>query len=753
MTNDDLDAMAKELGLHIDDGKINNSDDDVVVSDDDSDNDNPISPKAAPALLAPSAPPPLSRPPSTIMSTTSFMGQIARTESSMIGQSSVQPRNFEGWLKKEGGRRKTLKKRWFVLNASSNTLFYHVKPGDACLGCVPLMDVNVLSLGQKKHGFALELFSVLGGAIKSSKMAEGKMVAGAHESFVMYAESENERDLWVRALNSASTNREKVVTEVKEKEAEKQARFKDLKIMTEVYAGIDALGHGVVPRPNFIQWLQLCGVSESVSRAMGKVLDYDNTMLIEFEAFIHAWRKQALPLSETDGYRCDTVMHELISPIVEIGAHKSDKGSPFCYVKNFQEYLFTKFKMPLEISGELAVPLQNKDKLSSILFVRGILRGLIPSTQDEAHTVTQAIRDFMSFDTEGQRQHHIPRHDFARRMNDHVKPSLSRTLCLLIFDIVTLRSGGKLTLTEFVEAVRVGLVPLSSNNDSSMLSSKLLELQRTFQALSDNQSTMNLDVLYKSLRQHLTKPQARVICTATDVAASRAIDLAEFCRLVFFGLVESVPMPLPKGPPELTSSVSTLSIDPSSRASHISSSSVGAGGGGSTLSLAAIGSSSSNSIGFGGGLVSSTSTFSVTPQQKSNQLELTAEVVETMPMLLSGELNAVQVMVDSTGKRVSLLYSGQVELGEVWKNVRLNTNSYIVLTIPTPPDLESPSFVFLTVLSPDSEPKEKMLYVLMRRAITNRLQASGVSVLKQVDVKNPQLDLLPSNLATLIQIV
>jgi hypothetical protein len=41
----------------------------------------------------------------------------------------AQEMTYEGWLRKEGGRRKTIKRRWFVLDAEANNLSYHVSPG------------------------------------------------------------------------------------------------------------------------------------------------------------------------------------------------------------------------------------------------------------------------------------------------------------------------------------------------------------------------------------------------------------------------------------------------------------------------------------------------------------------------------------------------------------------------------------------------------------------------------------------------
>jgi hypothetical protein len=72
------------------------------------------------------------------------------------------------------------------------------------------MDVGVHPLGKKKHGYAMELFSVLGGTIKSSKRVNGAMELGAHESFVLYAETEKERDTWINSLNRGIVDHQQV---------------------------------------------------------------------------------------------------------------------------------------------------------------------------------------------------------------------------------------------------------------------------------------------------------------------------------------------------------------------------------------------------------------------------------------------------------------------------------------------------------------------------------------------------------------
>jgi len=65
----------------------------------------------------------------------------------------------EGYLTKEGGKRKTWRKRWCVLQPASGTLFYHQKKGGRLMGKISLRfcgEIRPISYKKKKFCFAIE---------------------------------------------------------------------------------------------------------------------------------------------------------------------------------------------------------------------------------------------------------------------------------------------------------------------------------------------------------------------------------------------------------------------------------------------------------------------------------------------------------------------------------------------------------------------------------------------------------------------
>jgi len=108
----------------------------------------------------------------------------------------------KGWLTKQGGRIKTWKRRWFIL--SDNCLYYFKSPKDSepC-GIIPLENLLVEEIpGKGKYMFSLTPPS-LEEAIKSCKVnANGEVVQGHHNSYLIQAISAQERDSWIKAINS-----------------------------------------------------------------------------------------------------------------------------------------------------------------------------------------------------------------------------------------------------------------------------------------------------------------------------------------------------------------------------------------------------------------------------------------------------------------------------------------------------------------------------------------------------------------------
>jgi hypothetical protein len=114
-------------------------------------------------------------------------------------------RDHQGWLKKEGGKVRAIKRRWFIL--TSNCLYYFTDPQNTrLLGTIPLIDVDVLPMqAETKHGFGLMLLSKIPGAkIKSNKKGPKGVEVGSHDSFVFFAETNDDRTRWITRIKVAS---------------------------------------------------------------------------------------------------------------------------------------------------------------------------------------------------------------------------------------------------------------------------------------------------------------------------------------------------------------------------------------------------------------------------------------------------------------------------------------------------------------------------------------------------------------------
>ncbi|CAO1300560.1 unnamed protein product [Diamesa serratosioi] len=109
----------------------------------------------------------------------------------------------EGWLWKQGGRYKSWKRRWFILN--DNCLYYFEYTTDKePRGIIPLENILVreckITDRSKPHCF--ELYAG-GGAdiIKACKTdSEGKVVEGKHTVYRMSAATEEEKLEWIKCL-------------------------------------------------------------------------------------------------------------------------------------------------------------------------------------------------------------------------------------------------------------------------------------------------------------------------------------------------------------------------------------------------------------------------------------------------------------------------------------------------------------------------------------------------------------------------
>uniref|UniRef100_A0AAG5DF70 Cytohesin-1 n=1 Tax=Anopheles atroparvus TaxID=41427 RepID=A0AAG5DF70_ANOAO len=110
----------------------------------------------------------------------------------------------EGWLWKQGGRYKSWKRRWFILN--DNCLYYFEYTTDKePRGIIPLENIAVREVTDRSKPHCFELHAS-GGAdiIKACKTdSEGKVVEGKHTVYRMSAATEEEQQEWICRLNQS----------------------------------------------------------------------------------------------------------------------------------------------------------------------------------------------------------------------------------------------------------------------------------------------------------------------------------------------------------------------------------------------------------------------------------------------------------------------------------------------------------------------------------------------------------------------
>lgn len=111
----------------------------------------------------------------------------------------------EGWLMKQGGRVKSWKRRWFILN--DNCLYYFQYTTDKePKGIIPLENIQVRELPiEKSRPNCFELFSAgTLDIIKACKVdSDGKVVEGRHSVYRMAASSVEEKDDWISCIRSS----------------------------------------------------------------------------------------------------------------------------------------------------------------------------------------------------------------------------------------------------------------------------------------------------------------------------------------------------------------------------------------------------------------------------------------------------------------------------------------------------------------------------------------------------------------------
>jgi len=106
----------------------------------------------------------------------------------------------EGWLWKQGGRYKSWKRRWFILN--DNCLYYFEFTTDKePRGIIPLENIKIREVADRNKPHCFELFSGGNEVIKACKTdSEGKVVEGKHTVYRMSAATEEEKEEWIKCI-------------------------------------------------------------------------------------------------------------------------------------------------------------------------------------------------------------------------------------------------------------------------------------------------------------------------------------------------------------------------------------------------------------------------------------------------------------------------------------------------------------------------------------------------------------------------
>jgi len=108
----------------------------------------------------------------------------------------------EGWLWKQGGRYKSWKRRWFILN--DNCLYYFEFTTDKePRGIIPLENIKIREVADRSKQHCFELFCSGNEVIKACKTdSEGKVVEGKHTVYRMSASTEEEKDDWIKCIHA-----------------------------------------------------------------------------------------------------------------------------------------------------------------------------------------------------------------------------------------------------------------------------------------------------------------------------------------------------------------------------------------------------------------------------------------------------------------------------------------------------------------------------------------------------------------------
>jgi len=108
----------------------------------------------------------------------------------------------EGWLWKQGGRYKSWKRRWFILN--DNCLYYFEFTTDKePRGIIPLENISIRDVSDRSKQYCFELFCSGNEVIKACKTdSDGKVVEGKHTVYRMSASTEEEKQDWIKCIQN-----------------------------------------------------------------------------------------------------------------------------------------------------------------------------------------------------------------------------------------------------------------------------------------------------------------------------------------------------------------------------------------------------------------------------------------------------------------------------------------------------------------------------------------------------------------------
>ncbi|CAG0883767.1 unnamed protein product [Cyprideis torosa] len=107
----------------------------------------------------------------------------------------------EGWLWKQGGRYKSWKRRWFILN--DKCLYYFEFTTDKePRGIIPLENVQVREVQDRSKPNCFEIYTESQEVIKACKTdSDGKVVEGKHTVYRMSANTPSEQAEWMQCLS------------------------------------------------------------------------------------------------------------------------------------------------------------------------------------------------------------------------------------------------------------------------------------------------------------------------------------------------------------------------------------------------------------------------------------------------------------------------------------------------------------------------------------------------------------------------